>query len=352
MYFVLMEEFKILIFFIIVVISGIILNKIFIKNNFLLNYNGSAHQKFTKNQLIPLTGGIILFISIFFLNFSINEYFIYFVFLIFILGFCSDVRLVDSPRVRFFIQLLILFFYVFVTNTSIPHIRFVPVDTLLEFKFFNYFFIVICLMILINGTNFIDGCNTLVVGYYLIIIIILFKLKILNIIFLDSNSIFFLFSILLGLFFLNLNQKLFLGDSGVYVLSFVSGIFLIEIYKSNLLISPYFICNLLWYPAFEVFFSILRKLNISFSVISPDTKHLHQLLYFFLSKKIKKFKPNTINGLTANIINAYNLCMLFLASSDVANTKYQFFFLIFSIVVYCSFYFKLYQFRFEKYRNK
>jgi len=67
-----MEEFKILIFFTIVVIAGIVLNKIFSKNKFLLNYNGSAHQKFTKNQLVPLTGGIILFISILFLNISLN----------------------------------------------------------------------------------------------------------------------------------------------------------------------------------------------------------------------------------------------------------------------------------------
>ena len=352
MFFLSMEEFKILIFFTIVVIAGIVLNKIFSKNKFLLNYNGSAHQKFTKNQLVPLTGGIILFISILFLNLSLNEYFIFFLSLIFILGFCSDIGFVQSPKVRFLAQLLILFYYVFITNTSIPYIRFIPVDSLLELKFFNYFFIAICLMILINGTNFIDGCNTLVVGYYLIIAIILFKLKLLNIIFLDNNSISFLFSILLGVFFLNLNQKLFLGDSGVYILSFIFGIILIKIYNSNLSISPYFICNLLWYPAFEVLFSIIRKIKLSFSIISPDTRHFHQLLYFFLSKKINKFSHNTINGLAANIINAYNFFILFFASADVANTKNQFFLLIFSTAVYCSFYFKLYQFRFKKYQNK
>lgn len=352
MLFLPMEEFKILIFFTIVVITGIVLNKIFIKNSFLLNYNGSAHQKFTKNQLVPLTGGIILLISMLFLNFSINQYFIFFLYLIFILGFCTDTGFMQSPKVRFFMQLLILFSYVFVTNTSIPHIRFGPVDTLLELKFFNYFFIVFCLMILINGSNFIDGCNTLVVGYYLIIAIILFKLNLLSGIFFDNNSVFFLFSILLGIFFLNLNQKLFLGDSGVYILSFIFGIILIKIYNSNLLISPYFVCNLLWYPAFEVLFSIIRKLNLSFSIISPDTKHFHQLLYFFLSKKIKKFTPNMINGLTANIINAYNFFALFFISGNIADTKLQFFLLILNIVVYCFLYFRLYLFRFEKYSNK
>jgi len=203
-------------------------------------------------------------------------------------------------------------------------------------------------MILINGTNFIDGCNTLVIGYYLILAIILFKLKLLDIIFSDSSSIIFLFSILLGTFFLNLYQKLFLGDSGVYILSFIFGIVLIRIYESNLWISPYFICNLLWYPALEVLFSIIRKLNLSFSIISPDTKHFHQLLFFFLTKKVKKFTPNIINGLTANVINSYNFFVLIYASSNLSSTKIQIFILILNTIIYCSFYFRLFEFRFKK----
>ena len=59
-----------------------------------------------------------------------------------------------------------------------------------------------------------------------------------------------------------------------------------------------------------------------------------------------------INGLTANIINAYNFFALFFISGNIADTKLQFFLLILNIVVYCFLYFRLYLFRFEKYSNK
>ena len=55
-----MEEFKIIIYFIITFFLGLSLNKIFLKYKILLNYTGQVHQKFTKNEMVPLLGGIIL----------------------------------------------------------------------------------------------------------------------------------------------------------------------------------------------------------------------------------------------------------------------------------------------------
>ena len=37
---------------------------------------------------------------------------------------------------------------------------------------FNYIFVTFCILIILNGTNFTDGLNTLVIGYYLINLII------------------------------------------------------------------------------------------------------------------------------------------------------------------------------------
>lgn len=347
MFFLFMQEIKILIGFIIIIISGNILSKIFVTKKYLLNYNGSLHQKFTKNKLVPLIGGILFLTSLFFIDFTFNSFFLIFAIIFFLLGFLSDAGYLSSAKARFIIQFLILLYFLLLSDLTIPHIRFFLIDKLLEFKFFSYFFTIICFMILINGTNFIDGCNTLVIGYFSIIGIILFKLNLLNLVLVENESQLIFFSYLFAIFILNFFQKLFLGDSGVYILSFIFGSILIKLYIENPLISPYFICNLLWYPSFEVLFSIIRKYNFKFSALKPDTNHLHQLLYFYLLKKNKKIDSVLINSLAANIINFYNLCILFIASHDFSNSKFQLLLLMFSVIIYCLMYSGLYKFRFK-----
>ena len=51
-----------------------------------------------------------------------------------------------------------------------------------------------------------------------------------------------------------------MGDNGSYLISFFTAIFLIEVSNDNQFLSPYFIAVLLWYPAFENFFSLSRRL--------------------------------------------------------------------------------------------
>ena len=87
----------------------------------------------------------------------------------------------------------------------------------------------------------------------------------------------------------------YLGDSGSYLISPLIGIYLINFYSVNPnYSSPYYIALILWYPAFENFYSctlffrrILTKQNLS----TPDNKHLHQLFFLFIkSKKYLKIK--------------------------------------------------------------
>ena len=113
-------------------------------------------------------------------------------------------------------------------------------------------------MILINGSNFIDGLNGLLLGYFLIILLILLDLGYLIDI---SNSQYLLLLLISGIVFLlilNLFNLLYLGDGGSYVIGFVLGYILIAVYNQNI-ISPFFIILLIWYPCFENLFSIIRK---------------------------------------------------------------------------------------------
>ena len=260
----------------------IILNFFFKRFSLLLSYTGQPHQRFAEKDTVPMSGGIILLLSLlFYLNNFINDLHIYFI-LIFLIGFFADIQLILSPVKRFILQILILIIFVFTQDIQITNTRFLLLDQILENKFFSYFFVAFCMMILINGTNFIDGLNTLVLGYYLIISIIIIKSEILLGINVDNLDFTFWTIILSILYFFNLFKKLFLGDGGAYLLGFLYSYLLISSYVSNQNFSPFFIVLLLWYPCFENLFSIIRKYRLKKSPINPDAKHFHQLLFFYV----------------------------------------------------------------------
>ena len=88
-------------------------------------------------------------------------------------------------------------------------------------------------MILINGSNFIDGLNGLMLGYFISIISIIFYLDIYTSLEIDKTLMISLLAILFFLFILNINNKLFMGDGGSYALSLLCGYFLVKIYAAN-----------------------------------------------------------------------------------------------------------------------
>ena len=146
---------------------------------------------------------------------------------------------------------------------------------------------------------------------------------------------------------LNFFNKIYLGDNGSYFLGFVYSYLLIYIYLNNQYLSPFFIILLLWYPAFENLFSLIRKLNIKKSPFKPDQNHLHQLLFFFLKRK-KIFREKNINSITGNIILIYNLPIFYLAFLKPENTQLQILLIFTNILIYCFTYLRLFRF---KYRN-
>ena len=84
-----------------------------------------------------------------------------------------------------------------------------------------------------NGTNFIDGLNGLVILYFLIIILIL-NLSGINFE-LNKNNFFIdnILPILIILLILNIFNKIYLGDSGSYLIGFLFSYYLISIYEQN-----------------------------------------------------------------------------------------------------------------------
>ena len=249
----------------------------------------------------------------------------------------------NSVNIRLSIQVLIIIVFLIIFELNIYPTRIFFLDSLLKYNYFNYIFLSFCILIIVNGSNFVDGLNTLNLGYFLSILIILKIINIQGNFVLHENLNFLIFSFLV-IFIFNLFNKFYIGDSGAYLNGFFFSYLLINFYQNNTFVSPFFIALLLWYPSFEILFSIIRKSSISLSPFKPDQSHFHQLLYFFLNKKIIK-KNLTSNVLAANIINIYNLIIFFIGSTKISNTELQIILIIISIITYTFFYSKLLNFR-------
>jgi UDP-N-acetylmuramyl pentapeptide phosphotransferase/UDP-N-acetylglucosamine-1-phosphate transferase len=218
---------------------------------------------------------------------------------------------------------------------------------ILRNNYINYFFVTFCILIIVNGSNFIDGMNTLCIGYYLLITSIIYYLKLSDLISIENISILYLFIVLLFAFIINLKNKFFLGDSGSYLIGFIFSILLINIYKWNPGLSPFFIILLLWYPSYENLFSIFRKNILKKSAMYPDANHMHQLIFFFIRKKYK-FTSFVTNIFTAQLINFYNLLIMLIALNFINKSMTQVYLIFFNIMVYNIIYFKLFKFKYTK----
>tara|TARA_B100001027_G_scaffold11244_1_gene6894 strand:- start:289 stop:1287 length:999 start_codon:yes stop_codon:yes gene_type:complete len=311
----------------------VVLVSIFLKKKkFFLNYTGDKHQLFSNKKNIPLVGGIFLIIPLIFINYQNIVYSILLI-LIFLLGFLSDQKILISAKKRFLIQIALVFFSVIFLDLEILSSKLIFFDYLLKNSIFNIFFTSFCLLILINGSNFMDGLNGLLLSYMTFIIFILLKLGLLNELLISDDLVNYLIFFIIIIILLNLSNYLMLGDTGAYILSFFVGYLIIKCHISNPNISPYFFISLLWYPCYENLFSIIRKLKSKLSPLIPDNKHLHQLIYARLKKKI--FKDKLIaNNVSSLLITFTNFIIILISSINPYSSIYQIKLIIFSVFLY------------------
>ena len=158
--------------FIILSITLLSLIIIFKKFNFLIdNIDFSDHKKIgIQNKSPIILGGIYLTFSMFFLGSEIYSFLKIICLLILFLGLSSDRNYLSNPLVRLILQVLIIFIFIYYENLSIRSISINFFDNYLEFKLINIFFTLFCFAILMNGSNFLDGLNGLLSGYYLLVL--------------------------------------------------------------------------------------------------------------------------------------------------------------------------------------
>lgn len=324
-------------------INLFILNKILIYKNF-LTYNAKKHHhkdKFKKK--IILSGGLYFLLSsivalafIFDYNSKTIFIIIFNASLFLIIGIFSDINYNLTPRSRLLICFILCLFATQSSGAIVTNVDINFLNKLISHNIIAILFSSFCLLIIINGYNFVDGSHGNVVFYNLSVYFFLLLKNNYNLINIYNNHLFIFLAIISIIFLIyNLCEINFLGDNGAYFLGSITGLLIILYYKNNLLSSMYII-NILIYPAFEVLWSIVRKSFKNKKIDQPDKYHLHHLIMSILNKKLKKQINSTLTSLIIFIINL--TFMKF--ASDYPNDKYYqikilIIYVLFYIISYC-----------------
>ena len=314
----------------------------------LLDIDFLKPQAFHKQPIARIGGLAILTLFALFvlLYFFISDIFLkdYFTIslLLFFLGFLDDIKIKFNPNIRLIFMLLLLVFCINTFSIQITKSGLEFLDIWLENNIFQICFVLLCFLFIVNGANLIDGFNGLLALHFLIInsIFLIINLSNQN----ENISIILFTQIVIVLSFLLFNfpkAKIFLGDSGSYLLGSLIVLNTIKTYELNTQISPFFFAGVLFYLFYEVFFSFIRKVKLKKTPLEPDKNHLHMMLYSWLSSS-KKIKNS--NYLTSLLINSCYLFLqipLFYFQNNALVSRYWFFL---SITLYTVAYIRLYSF--------
>jgi len=315
-------------------------------NGSLLDKDFQKPQAF-HNEPIARSGGLFAIISLtifFILNyFLFNKFYFDYVaiaYSLFLLGFLDDIKFNISAKHRLFAMVLILIICISFFSIEIERIDLSIINLIIQFKFLNILFVLLCFLFIINGSNLVDGFNGLLSIHLIIINTILMLINLNNNI--SSNfTIFIIAQIIILLIFLLFNfpkAKIFFGDSGSYLFGSLVVLNVIKTNNYNPEISSFFFCTILFYLFFEVFFSFFRKILSKKSPLKPDSEHLHMLIFVFLKKK-KYFKKN--NYVTSLLVNIF-FCMMITPSLLIENNIFHLIWFFFSLFTYmCLYYFLL-----------
>ena len=157
---------------------------------------------------------------------------------------------------------------------------------------YSVIFTIFCFVILINALNFYDGIN----GQSIIFFIINFAFLLIK----SQIFIIYIFLILVLIFilYLNLKNRLFMGDNGIYL--FGSILILLIIYEYNFFQSIDFVDQIFFMlilPGFDLLRVTVTRIIKGKNAFYGDRNHLHHLLI----NKFSLFKTNLILLLLASL---------------------------------------------------
>jgi UDP-N-acetylmuramyl pentapeptide phosphotransferase/UDP-N-acetylglucosamine-1-phosphate transferase len=322
----------------------------------LVKFHGvyKAEQKIHEG-FIPRFGGLSMILSLFLFNYFnrlsnndpniLNHIFICLIPLI-VVTFLEDVYNNILPLARLFFIFLSTFLVLSTGNFSLPMIDLPIIATFL----FNYPWVLILLLTIamagmVNAFNLVDGANGLLLMSFISILgCLLIMANLMN----DEIYTTILFQLLLICFiqfpFNFPKARIFAGDLGAYSFGFIIGVIVISFFGKHPEFLTWQAILILFYPAFELIFTVIRRVKQNNNPLQADRLHLHQLLFQFLYNLTEKH--NLSNALTSLILVplwgfAFMWLMIYGAQLDLMLTSLGLFINMVIYIVYYKLAFRL-----------
>lgn len=309
---------------------------------------------------ISRIGGLVIFInlSIFWLLNSNQESLIFIQFFLvsslplLLISLKEDVFHNTYPITRLMAMCVSIILFFIIYDIEFPKIE-VPFlgEWLTHFPLLAKIFFLLCVLVIINGSNLIDGTNGLLPVTILMQLLSLMYLSYLTN---DIELMTCLSSLLIPLLiFLIFNYpwgKIFLGDAGAYLLGFMTSLLTIILFSKHPELPTWLGVAILFYPGFELLFSMLRRSFQHKKQMSPDQEHLHNMIFNLLKK-------NNINTRYANSLVMPSLIIFwglpFILILTIRDNIFLIgFFILTMIIIYLGFYWIIYcKNRNNEYRN-
>ena len=276
---------------------------------FSLNYNFIAKKinifDHPDNQLkihkkkTPLLGGLFVIVNIVIIVLfdqliqeilifeKKGEIFSFFKFIIFfsLIGLYDD-KFKISFSIRIILGTLLTLMVILINqNLRIEHLQFSFYEHEILLRNLTIFFSLFSILAFVHATNMFDGINSQLITFYIILNTFLFLNSNFSMIYL------YLYPVIISLFILNFNGRIFLGDGGSYGLGALYSFFLIYEYTAyqNIIFADV-ILILALIPGLELVRLSIYRLFKGRNIFSGDLEHIHHLLF----KKFGQFRTNII----------------------------------------------------------
>lgn len=232
---------------------------------------------------------------------------------------------------------------------GLPIIDMPVIGILMDNSFISLLFFVLALSGYTNGVNLIDGSNGIASATIIASLSSICFLSFMqNDLLLLQSSLIFVFFILFFSFFNYPWGKVFLGDSGAYFLGLLTGYITIIFFARHPEVPTWAAVLILFYPSFEMIFSIIRKLRYNKNPFYPDSDHLHLKLFYLINNSIKRSR--VANGMVMPLLTLFWLSPPALVPWVYTHVELSLLSIIFLMILYLGFYWALP--RFESYEEK
>ena len=232
---------------------------------------------------------------------------------VFLFGIFEDITQLVSPVFRLIGSAISAVLFVIIFDIAITSIGINLLNFMLSYEIISLSFTLLCIIFLIQAFNIIDGLN----GLSLITAILSFvSVSIISYEVADFevfNVSVYLIFIILGVLIFNFPfGKIFIGDSGAYIVGLYVAISVIMLAERNTDITALVIVQIIIYPSYELLRSFVRRFLVNKkNILKPDQKHLHSILY------INNNFTYSWNALKTNILTSLQLIFIQIIKSDI-----------------------------------